>query len=150
MTNVHVNWPKLRPSYIGLQEVLLCTLKSLAGGGNEAQKLNASDSVKQFAQQAATVLAHVADAAYLVAQSFNYLGNNIGATLAQIAAFGSGDFKGGAAFADLEALPHTAGMITNLQDDHGLNDRMHDALFGEQERRQRMLRHAGNGDGVTA
>lgn len=60
------------------------------------------------------------------------------------------DFKGGAAFADLEGLPHTAGMITNLQDDLRLVDRMHDALFGEQERRQRMLRDAGNVDDVIA
>ena len=60
------------------------------------------------------------------------------------------DFKGGAAFADLEALPHTAGMITNLQSDLSLVDRMHDALYGEQERRQRMLRDAGNVDDVIA
>ena len=60
------------------------------------------------------------------------------------------DFKGGAAFADLAALPHTAGMITNLADDLSLVDRMHDALHGEQERRQRMLRDAGNADDVIA
>ena len=60
------------------------------------------------------------------------------------------DFKGGAAFADLEALPHTAGMITNLQSDLRLVDRMHAALHGEQERRQRMLREAGNVDDVIA
>jgi S-DNA-T family DNA segregation ATPase FtsK/SpoIIIE len=60
------------------------------------------------------------------------------------------DFKGGAAFAELEALPHTAGMITNLQSDLRLVDRMHAALHGEQERRQRMLRDAGNVDDVIA
>ena len=60
------------------------------------------------------------------------------------------DFKGGAAFADLETLPHTAGMITNLQSDLSMVDRMHDALHGEQERRQRILRDAGNVDDVIA
>lgn len=60
------------------------------------------------------------------------------------------DFKGGAAFADLERLPHTAGMITNLQSDLRLVDRMHAALHGEQERRQRLLRDTGNVGDVIA
>lgn len=58
------------------------------------------------------------------------------------------DFKGGAAFADLARLPHAAGMISNLQDDLSLVDRMRAALYGEQERRQRMLREAGNLDNI--
>ena len=58
------------------------------------------------------------------------------------------DFKGGAAFADLATLPHVAGMITNLQGDLSRVDRMHAALVGEQERRQRLLREAGNLDGI--
>jgi S-DNA-T family DNA segregation ATPase FtsK/SpoIIIE len=58
------------------------------------------------------------------------------------------DFKGGAAFADLARLPHAAGMISNLQSDLSLVDRMYAALFGEQERRQRMLREAGNLDNI--
>ncbi len=58
------------------------------------------------------------------------------------------DFKGGAAFADLANLPHAAGMISNLQSDLTLVDRMRAALFGEQERRQRMLREAGNLDNI--
>ena len=53
------------------------------------------------------------------------------------------DYKGGATFADLEGLPHVAGMITNLERDLTLVDRMHEALFGELERRQRVLREAG-------
>ncbi|MDH3250323.1 MAG: type VII secretion protein EccCb, partial [Acidimicrobiia bacterium] len=53
------------------------------------------------------------------------------------------DFKGGAAFAGLEHLPHTAGSITNIEADPSLIDRMQDALFGEMERRQRMLRDTG-------
>ncbi|MGH3686036.1 MAG: type VII secretion protein EccCb [Pseudonocardiaceae bacterium] len=53
------------------------------------------------------------------------------------------DFKGGAAFAGLAALPHVAGMITNLENDLALVDRMYDALFGEQRRRQELLRAAG-------
>ncbi len=60
------------------------------------------------------------------------------------------DFKGGAAFAELAELPHAAGMITNLQHDLSLIDRMHAALFGEQQRRQSILRAAGNLDDVAA
>jgi DNA segregation ATPase FtsK/SpoIIIE, S-DNA-T family len=60
------------------------------------------------------------------------------------------DFKGGAAFAELSGLPHAAGMITNLQHDLSLIDRMHAALFGEQQRRQSILRAAGNVDDIGA
>ena len=60
------------------------------------------------------------------------------------------DYKGGAAFADLARLPHVAGLITNLQRDLSLVDRMRDALTGEQERRQTMLREAGNVDDIVA
>lgn len=58
------------------------------------------------------------------------------------------DFKGGASFADLAQLPHAAGMITNLQSDLSQVDRMRAALFGEQERRQRLLRTWGNLDNI--
>ncbi len=58
------------------------------------------------------------------------------------------DFKGGAAFAELARLPHAAGLITNLQSDLTMVDRMRAALFGEQERRQRLLRQAGNLDSI--
>jgi S-DNA-T family DNA segregation ATPase FtsK/SpoIIIE len=60
------------------------------------------------------------------------------------------DFKGGATFAGMTGLPHVAGLITNLADDHAMVDRMQAALIGEQQRRQRMLRDAGNLDSVTA
>ncbi len=60
------------------------------------------------------------------------------------------DYKGGAAFAELSRLPHVAGLITNLQRDLSLVDRMHSALIGEQERRQTMLREAGNLDDIVA
>ena len=60
------------------------------------------------------------------------------------------DYKGGAAFADLARLPHVAGLITNLQRDLSLVDRMHAALVGEQERRQTMLRQAGNLDDIVS
>ncbi|HEV7465884.1 MAG TPA: type VII secretion protein EccCa [Candidatus Dormibacteraeota bacterium] len=58
------------------------------------------------------------------------------------------DFKGGATFADLADLPHVAGMITNLGADLALVDRVKDALFGEQNRRQELLRRAGNLAGI--
>jgi S-DNA-T family DNA segregation ATPase FtsK/SpoIIIE len=60
------------------------------------------------------------------------------------------DFKGGATFAAMEDIPHIAGMITNLQDDLTLVDRMRDALFGEMQRRQEILKEAGNLPNVTA
>ncbi|GIJ49689.1 type VII secretion protein EccC [Virgisporangium aliadipatigenens] len=54
------------------------------------------------------------------------------------------DFKGGATFASLDALPHTSAVITNLEDELHLVDRMQDALAGELQRRQELLRAAGN------
>jgi DNA segregation ATPase FtsK/SpoIIIE, S-DNA-T family len=54
------------------------------------------------------------------------------------------DFKGGATFASLDRLPHTAAVITNLADELVLVDRMTDALNGELVRRQNLLRTAGN------
>jgi S-DNA-T family DNA segregation ATPase FtsK/SpoIIIE len=60
------------------------------------------------------------------------------------------DFKGGATFAAMEDIPHIAGIITNLQDDLTLVDRMHDALFGEMQRRQELLKQVGNLPNVTA
>ncbi|HXM56504.1 MAG TPA: type VII secretion protein EccCa, partial [Candidatus Dormibacteraeota bacterium] len=58
------------------------------------------------------------------------------------------DFKGGATFAGMADLPQVAGVITNLQDDLALVDRVHDALIGEQLRRQELLRRAGNLDSI--
>jgi S-DNA-T family DNA segregation ATPase FtsK/SpoIIIE len=54
------------------------------------------------------------------------------------------DFKGGATFASLDVLPHTSAVITNLSDNLILVDRMKDSLNGEMERRQELLRDAGN------
>jgi len=53
------------------------------------------------------------------------------------------DFKGGATFAGMADLPHTAAVITNLAGDLSLVDRMRDALQGELVRRQELLRSAG-------
>ncbi len=54
------------------------------------------------------------------------------------------DFKGGATFASLDALPHTSAVITNLAEELPLVDRMEDAIAGELVRRQELLRAAGN------
>lgn len=54
------------------------------------------------------------------------------------------DFKGGATFAGLEPLPHTAAIVDNLEDAAGLVDRLHDSILGEIQRRQRVLQAAGN------
>jgi len=61
---------------------------------------------------------------------------------------GGAGFKGGAAFAPMMDLPHVAGLITNLVDDAGMIDRVEAALMGEQQRRQRILRAAGNLDSI--
>ncbi|HEX5741071.1 MAG TPA: type VII secretion protein EccCa [Pilimelia sp.] len=58
------------------------------------------------------------------------------------------DFKGGATFASLDRLPHTAAVITNLADELPLVDRMVDAINGELVRRQELLRRAGNYAGI--
>jgi S-DNA-T family DNA segregation ATPase FtsK/SpoIIIE len=54
------------------------------------------------------------------------------------------DFKGGATFAGMSNMPHVAAVITNLADDLTLVDRMRDAITGELQRRQELLRAAGN------
>ncbi|MDZ7885674.1 MAG: type VII secretion protein EccCa [Mycobacterium sp.] len=54
------------------------------------------------------------------------------------------DFKGGATFLGFEKLAHVSAVITNLDDEAYLVSRMHDALSGEMNRRQQVLRAAGN------
>ncbi|MBU7600559.1 type VII secretion protein EccCa [Streptomyces sp. P38-E01] len=54
------------------------------------------------------------------------------------------DFKGGATFTGMSALPHVSAVITNLADDLTLVDRMGDSIRGELNRRQELLRSAGN------
>jgi DNA segregation ATPase FtsK/SpoIIIE, S-DNA-T family len=53
------------------------------------------------------------------------------------------DFKGGATFMDMDRLPHTSAVITNLAGELHLVDRMQDALNGEVIRRQELLRESG-------
>ncbi|MBI5735969.1 MAG: type VII secretion protein EccCb [Mycolicibacterium neoaurum] len=54
------------------------------------------------------------------------------------------DFKGGATFLGFERLAHVSAVITNLDDEAYLVNRMHEALSGEMNRRQQILRTAGN------
>ena len=54
------------------------------------------------------------------------------------------DFKGGATFLGFERLSHVSAVITNLAEEAYLVSRMHDALSGEMNRRQQILRAAGN------
>ncbi len=54
------------------------------------------------------------------------------------------DFKGGATFLGLDGLNHVSAVITNLEQELPLVDRMRDALHGEMVRRQELLRSAGN------
>ncbi|OBF80494.1 type VII secretion protein EccC [Mycobacterium sp. 852002-51163_SCH5372311] len=60
------------------------------------------------------------------------------------------DFKGGATFLDLARAPHVAAVITNLAEEAHLVARMRDALAGEMNRRQHVLRAAGNFVSVAA
>ncbi|MGH4014314.1 MAG: type VII secretion protein EccCa [Pseudonocardiaceae bacterium] len=53
------------------------------------------------------------------------------------------DYKGGATFAPFTALPHVAGLITNLAADASLVERMYTSLDGEVLRRQQLLADAG-------
>ncbi|MFI9380114.1 type VII secretion protein EccCa [Kutzneria sp. NPDC052558] len=53
------------------------------------------------------------------------------------------DFKGGATFMGMDKLPHTSAVITNLQDELPLVDRMQDSISGEMNRRQEFLRQHG-------
>ena len=59
------------------------------------------------------------------------------------------DFKGGATFLGCEDLPHTSAVITNLEDEAVLVERMFDAISGELNRRQELLRAAGNFANIT-
>jgi DNA segregation ATPase FtsK/SpoIIIE, S-DNA-T family len=68
----------------------------------------------------------------------------------ELLSFALVDFKGGAAFAPLADLPHSAGLITNLQDDPSMVDRARTALLGEIERRQRPAWEARRGWGCRA
>jgi S-DNA-T family DNA segregation ATPase FtsK/SpoIIIE len=54
------------------------------------------------------------------------------------------DFKGGATFLGLDGLRHVSAIITNLADEAHLVARMQDALAGEMNRRQELLRAAGH------
>jgi DNA segregation ATPase FtsK/SpoIIIE, S-DNA-T family len=59
------------------------------------------------------------------------------------------DFKGGATFLGLERARHVSAVITNLAEEAHLVDRMRDALTGEINRRQQLLRSSGNLASVT-
>lgn len=59
------------------------------------------------------------------------------------------DFKGGATFLGCEGLPHTSAVITNLEEEAVLVERMYDAVSGELNRRQEALRAAGNFANIT-
>lgn len=59
------------------------------------------------------------------------------------------DFKGGATFAPFVNSPQVAGLITNLADDSSLVDRVYTSLEGEIQRRQELLKSAGNINDIT-
>lgn len=54
------------------------------------------------------------------------------------------DYKGGAAFQECASLPHTAGLVTDL--DHGLAERALVSLTAELKRRERLFADAGTTD----
>jgi S-DNA-T family DNA segregation ATPase FtsK/SpoIIIE len=52
------------------------------------------------------------------------------------------DYKGGAAFNELSALPHTVGVVTDIESHSSYAERILAALSGEMERRKRILEKA--------
>lgn len=54
------------------------------------------------------------------------------------------DFKGGATFLGFDRLAHVTAVVTNMEEEAELVSRMEDVLYGELERRQRVLRESGN------
>ncbi|HZA03273.1 MAG TPA: type VII secretion protein EccCa [Propionibacteriaceae bacterium] len=59
------------------------------------------------------------------------------------------DYKGGAAFAPFNGLPHVAGIIDNLADDPQLTQRARASINGEVIRRQELLRDAGSSPSIS-
>ena len=59
------------------------------------------------------------------------------------------DYKGGAAFAPFEGMPHLAGLIDNLADDPHLTTRARSSIQGEVVRRQQLLKDAGSSPSIT-
>ncbi|HET8795125.1 MAG TPA: type VII secretion protein EccCa, partial [Arthrobacter sp.] len=59
------------------------------------------------------------------------------------------DYKGGATFAPFEGVPQVSGIITNLSDDVSLIERVYASLSGEVQRRQKVLKDAGNLANIT-
>ncbi|MDV2436713.1 FtsK/SpoIIIE domain-containing protein [Actinotignum sanguinis] len=53
------------------------------------------------------------------------------------------DYKGGASFHAFAELPHTAALVTNLERDTSLSERMEETLRGEMNRRQHLLAEHG-------
>ncbi|MET1004742.1 MAG: type VII secretion protein EccCa [Propionibacteriaceae bacterium] len=60
------------------------------------------------------------------------------------------DYKGGATFAPFGDAPQVAGVITNLMDDANLVERVYASLQGEVQRRQQVLKDAGNLADISA
>ena len=52
------------------------------------------------------------------------------------------DFKGGAAFGGLTGLPHTVGVVTDIENHESYAERVIQCLMGEAERRKRLLEAA--------
>lgn len=52
------------------------------------------------------------------------------------------DYKGGAAFNELAMLPHTVGVVTNIEENASFAERVIHALSGEIERREHILENA--------
>ncbi|WP_343710094.1 type VII secretion protein EccCa [Mycobacterium sp.] len=59
------------------------------------------------------------------------------------------DFKGGSTFLGMEKLPHTAAVVTNMEEEAELVGRMGEVLTGELDRRQSILRRAGTQVGAA-
>jgi len=84
-------------AYNAFTEALIDVAKEMLAVENGVSTLTSDNAIADFAASAATGLATLADLAFRVGQTFNYLGNNIGAAAAQADALARLDFAGSAA-----------------------------------------------------
>jgi lambda family phage tail tape measure protein len=82
------------PAYNAFTEALIETAKEALGMRNGIKGIADDNSIKEFAQDGALLLANLADVAYDVAGAFRFVGNNLGAMAAIAAANLRLDFAG--------------------------------------------------------
>lgn len=98
---------------------LVDSIKAALGVKSSIAEFAKDPALREFAENGARALAVLADGAFFVAQAFRYIGDNVGATAAQLVALGKLDFKGFAAIgrasiANNEAMSMSLGLVDRL------------------------------------